>query len=447
MTVPTDPTCAGVWEFPPVESVHLDNGVRVVTCQRDDQDVITIEWLIHAPLWSEPDPVRGVAGITLSAIFEGADERSALGFIEAIEGCGATVSTGVEHLGLRITVQVPGPYLAKVVRLVRGALAGPPFPPSTIDRLVRARLDAALRERTSPERRMSTALHTALFGPGHRLSQPAHGEPDTVRAIDRAAVAAFHAERFRPGSTTVVLVGDLRAHDAVRIVRRACGDWDGPGPAGVPELPGSVADGPGVVLIDRPGAVQSRLVLGRAAPGRSHPGWDPLLIGNRCLGGSTSSRLNRVLRQSSGATYGFVSTLLPLPGRSIAVARGAVAAEATGPSIRAVLDVLHQVRRDGFTDEEHRLAVAQVVTAAPLRYQTSTAVADEISRLLLDGTTLDRLPGSFAQAAGVTAPEAAEAVAAAFAPERLFIVAAGDRAVLQDQFGGLGPTTVLDLRH
>ncbi|MBT2450992.1 insulinase family protein [Streptomyces sp. ISL-43] len=439
------PAAVPPWQFPRIHEERLANGVTLLTCDRPGQELLTAEIVVASPLACEPRDVEGVMGILASALAEGVRGTSALDFAHALEHCGATLGVGADHAGLRVTLDVPGPYLERALGLVVSALREPLLPAPAVERLRRSRLHACARERLDSERRASAELHRVVFAPQDRRSRPARGTEETVRQIDRDAVAAFHAAHVRPAVTTVVLVGDLTRHPADRALRRLLGGWHGePGAPEVRPAP-PVRDGPAVVLVDSPEAVQTRLVLGRAAAGRATPGWDPLLIGNHCLGSSVTSRLDRELREAKGYTYGFHSRLLAMGRQSLAVATGAVAAASTAAALDGVLSILRGLGSQGLTERERDAAVAQIVTAAPIRYLRSADVAEEIALLVLDGRAPDSLPDAFARVAALSAQDATAALLSAFRPEAMVTVAVGDAAAFQAGVEdlGIGPLTVV----
>lgn len=444
---PARPSLAPVpsWRFPVIHTDLLENGVRVLTCDRPGQELLTAEIVVAAPLACEPRELEGVVGILAAALAEGVTGTSALDFAHALEHCGATLGVGAEHAGLRVTLDVPGPYFAEAIGLVLSALRAPLLPGWAVERLVRSRVQSCSHERADGERRASMELHRAVFAPEDRRSRPARGTEDTVRSIDREAVAAFHTAHVRPAGTTVVVVGDLTRYPPDRALRRALSGWQGsPGaPEPVPAPP--VRDGPGVLLVDSPGAVQTRVLLGRAAPGRTARGWDPLLIANHCLGGSVNARLDRELREVKGYTYGFHSRLLAIGPQSLAVATGAVSAPETADAVEDVGRILRRLESEELTERERNAAVAQIVSGAPLRYVTSATVAEEIALLVLDGRDPASLPDAFARVAAVTAAEATAALRSAFRADAMVTVAVGEVDSFASRLAdlGIGPVTVV----
>ncbi|MEU2771204.1 M16 family metallopeptidase [Streptomyces diastaticus] len=421
------------WRFPDVHRAELANGLTLHTCDRPGQEVLSIEIVVSVPLTLEPRELEGITGITARALAEGTPALPALDFIQELEHCGATLGAGAEHAGLRVTLDVPGSLAERALRLVIAALREPLLPHRAIGRLAKSQAAAHRRHLAEPERRASLEIHRALFDARDRRSRPALGDAETVLRVDRDAVAAFHARYVRPGATTVVVAGDLARFGVDPMLHRVLGDWDGdPYTPQVPPTP-SIPHVPAVVLVDRPGAVQTRLVLGRVAPGSASPSWDAMLIGNHCLGGSINARLDRVLREGKGYTYGFHSRLVSVVDHSLAVVTGAVETSVTGAALTDIEEILRTIAQEDITACEHRAALAQIVDAAPLRYLVPADVAEEITLLVLDGRDPATLTEVFPHAAAVTAAEASAALRSAFPPRSVATVAVGCAARIEHE--------------
>ena len=130
----------------------------------------------------------------------------------------------------------------------------------------------------------------------------------------------FHREWFgRPG--TLVVVGDLDRLDLDALGAAAFAGATGGGPSSRARWRSPCADGRRIILVDRPGSVQSTLRLGHPAPPRTHPDYVPMTLAATVLGGAFTSRLNHLIREVRGYTYGIrsdfglVPALRPVPGQ------------------------------------------------------------------------------------------------------------------------------------
>ena len=66
------------------------------------------------------------------------------------------------------------------------------------------------------------------------------------------------------------------------------------------------------LLVDRPGAVQADVRLGGFGIDRLDPRWSAISVASYAMGGAFLSRLNAVLREEKGYTYGVRMNFGPL---------------------------------------------------------------------------------------------------------------------------------------
>ena len=206
--------------------------------------------------------------------------------------------------------------------------------------------------------------------------------------ITRDDVADFHRRHVGAGGATVAVAGDLRDLDVPALVEASLGGWasgDGP-PTKALTTPALLSEQrAGIVLVDRPGSVQSELFVAGPGPDRSvDGGWAPYPVIAFVVGGSPTSRIDAVLREDKGYTYGLRSAFVPRRHGGQFVASGSVRADATAESLRLLLDILVSPAQ-GFSDKEIRSGVDFLRKTAPDRYATADAVADEAVGMALDG--------------------------------------------------------------
>ncbi|MFI1808301.1 M16 family metallopeptidase [Streptomyces californicus] len=439
------PGTARPWAFPEPERGALPNGLTVLRCHRPGQQVVAVEIFLDAPLEAEPEGLDGVATIMSRALSEGTDKHSAEEFAAELERCGATLDAHADHPGIRVSLEVPASRLAKALGLVAEALRAPAFAESEIERLVGNRLDEIPHERANPSRRAAKQLSKELFPADARMSRPRLGTEETVRRIDATAVRAFFEAHVRPSTATAVVVGDLTGIDLDALLAETLGDWSGD--AGQPRpVPPITADDTGrVVIVDRPGAVQTQLLIGRIGADRHERVWPAQVLGTYCLGGTLTSRLDRVLREEKGYTYGvraFAQVLRSSGpdsgGAAMLAISGSVDTESTGPALDDLWKVLRTLAAEGLTDAERETAVQNLVGVAPLKFETAASVAatlaDQVEQHLPD----DYQAHLYARLAETGTVEATAAVVNAFPVDRLVTVLVGDASQIEEPVRALG---------
>jgi predicted Zn-dependent peptidase len=437
------------WEFPVPEHGAFASGLRLQRCHRPGQQVIAVEICLDAPLDVEPDGLDGIATIMVHALSEGCGPYSAEDYAAELERCGATVGSRVDYTGARIAMEVPASRLARALGLLAEALRAPTFAPSEVDRLMRNRLDEIPHELASPPRRAAKQLAAELFPATSRMSRPREGTEDTVGRIDAANARALYDAHVRPGTATAVVVGDLAGIDLDRMLADTLGAWTGPLAPPVPVPPASADETGRIVIVDRPGAVQTQLLVGRTGPDRHDPAWPALIVGTYCLGGTLTSRLDRVLREEKGYTYGVraLAQVLRSPasaaangsaGTSLLAISGAVDTASTAPALADMQNVLRDLAAGGLTDAERDLAVQNLVLVAPLRYETAAAVAGTLADQVEQHLPDDYQAQLYKRLAATSTAAATEAVVAAFPADALVTVLVGDAAQISEPVAALG---------
>ncbi|WP_371522846.1 M16 family metallopeptidase [Kitasatospora sp. NBC_01300] len=439
-----EPGTPSPWAFPAPERAALGNGITVLHCHRPGQQLVAVEVLLDAPLAAEPEGLDGIAAILARALNEGTDTLTAEEFAAELERAGATLDAHADHPCIRVALEVPASRLQRGLTLLADALRAPALPAEEIERLVANRLDEIVHEQANPARRAAKALYAELFDGADRLSRPRSGTADTVKSIDRAAVKAFYDAHVRPATTTVVVVGDLTGVELPALLESTLGTWTGNTAEPSAHAPVTADDRGRVVIVDRPGSVQTQLLIGRIGPDRHDPVWAAQILGTYCLGGTLTSRLDRVLREEKGYTYGVRSFAQPLrsaadgSGRSLLAISGSVDTASTAPALADTWTILRTLAAEGLTDAERDEAVQFLVGVAPLKYETAGSVAgtlaDQVEQHLAD----DYQAEVYRQLAELPTAAATEAVVAAFPPDRLVTVLVGDAAVIADDVRALG---------
>ncbi|GAA3376567.1 pitrilysin family protein [Streptomyces sannanensis] len=446
------PGTAKPWAFPAPDRGTLPNGLTVLRCHRPGQQVVAVEIFLNAPLDAEPEGLDGIATIMARAFSEGTDKLSAEEFAAELERCGATLDAHADHPGVRLSLEVPVSRLHKALGLLAEALRAPAFADSEVERLVRNRLDEIPHETANPARRAAKELYKQLFPADSRMSRPRQGSEETVERIDAAIVRAFYDDHVRPATSTAVIVGDLSGTDVDAVLADTLGAWTGEA-AGTRSMPPVNADDTGrVVIVDRPGAVQTQLLIGRIGPDRHDRVWPAQVLGTYCLGGTLTSRLDRVLREEKGYTYGvraFTQVLRSAPdgtGAAMLAISGSVDTASTGPALDDLWKVLRTLASEGLTDAERDVAVQNLVGVAPLKYETAAAVAGTLADQVEQHLSDDFQGQLYARLAETGTVEATAAVVSAFPVDRLVTVLVGDASQIEEPVRalGIGEVTVVN---
>ena len=210
--------------------------------------------------------------------------------------------------------------LSEALPLLAEAISEPELRASDVERHQSLRLAEIDHTMANSSNRAQVAFRQACIPGRFRASRLAGGTAATVAAITRTDVRAYHARHYRPEGATLVISGDL-TNEVYHQAAAAFGGWKVPGTLSVHHQT-PVSRTPHCWLIDRPGAVQADIRLGGFGIDRGDPRWADLQVATHALGGAFLSRLNRVLREEKGFTYGVHLVNSPMrDGGLLAVSR------------------------------------------------------------------------------------------------------------------------------
>jgi predicted Zn-dependent peptidase len=433
---------AVVWAFPAPRRARLSNGIELMIFDLPGQYVIAAHLVLDIPLNAEPADIEGVATICARTLDEGTQRHNGEEFAELLETEGAGFGVDLSLAGTQVVLDVPASHLARALELFAEAITEPSLADRDVNRHVQLRLAEIEQAQANSAQAASIAFRAAVFEEAKRASRMNGGEPQTVSRVTPDAVASFHRDHFGPAGATLILAGDF-VDDPVAVAERSLGSWSNDDQRRI--MIEEPTPGPRrALLIDRPGAVQADIRFGGFGIDRLDPRWAAISVASYAMGGAFLSRLNAVLREEKGYTYGVRMNFGPLrTGGSFAV-QGSFRTEVLSDAL-AITRELINVDGAPFTSQEVNDAVAFFTGVSPLRYATADGVADQAATQVLAGLPDDYVDRSLALLRSVTPQAATEAYGSIVDPDELTLVVVGDAEQLAEPIRSLGFTD-LDVR-
>ena len=428
MTVPalTEPRPAAALTV--VERL-LANGLRVIAVAKPGVPLAEIRLRIPFLSAAPHHPAQ-------AALLTGAGSLDRAGLAAAVQALGADLSVGVDADRLVVSGNVLATALEPVLDVLRTVLTDPTYAPAEVE-TERERLVEKL---TIARSRASTvageALALRMWGRHpYALDLPT---ADDVAAVTSEDLRALHEARVRPSGAVLVVVGDVDADAVLDLVEAALDSWGGsPVPTDVPALP--APPGGALLIIDRPGSVQSSLRMARSALPRSAAGYPALQLANLIFGGYFSSRWTENIREDKGYTYGPHSRIDHNVLGSTLTFDVEVATEVTGPAMLETRYELGRIASLPVTQAEVDAVRQYAIGTLALSTATQAGLASTLSALAAFDLGLDWVIDHPGRLAAVTVDDVSAAATEYFAPVGLTSVIVGDAATITAPLALLGP--------
>jgi zinc protease len=423
--------------LPETQKLHLSNGIPVFLVERHKLPLAEVLVVLRAGASGDPPGKSGLASLTAALLERGAGGRSALEISDVADFLGADVSAGADRDSTTVAINVPSVRLPDAVVLLSDLVRNPTFPEEELERVRDERLTDILQWRDEPDEIAATAFASAVYG-AHPYAQRVEGSEKSLRSATREDVRRFHAAHYAPVSAAIVAVGDVNARDVLPLLERAFGSWKGAaGAAAVaPPPPAKQIRERRILLVDKPGAAQSEIRIGRVGPPRATPDYFPLLVTNTILGGSFTSRLNHNLRETKGYTYGAISRFVYGLSTGPFIALAAVQTDKTGPALAEFFRELEAIRAEVPPDELQR-AKNYAALRYPAQFETDAQVAEHIRDQFVYALPDDYFNTYVARIQAVTAADVRRVAQEWIDPSGCVVVVVGDRSKIEAQIRAL----------
>jgi len=434
---------------PAVKSARLENGAAIKVVEQRELPLVHITLQLAGGGRLDRD-TPGLASFVATMIREGAGARDANSLQAELAFLGASLSSGADWDNTTITLRVAKRNLGPALDLMADVVLRPTFRDANVKQQRDLRLAGLLQQKDQPRALAQLAFNQALFPAGHPYNRSLGGDSLSTTKLDSATVRAFHSGAYRPMRATFTVVGDVSDVEARTQLQRRFGNWM---VSGAERTPAPVLVNPvrtparRVLLVDKPGAAQSVIMIGVPGIERTTPDYASVMVMNTILGASFSSRLNTNLRETKGYTYGASSGFQwrPLPGAWMASSD--VRTNVTDSSLVEFFKEFNALRTTEVAADELARAKAYLGLAVPGDLESTAQIAGQITSLAVFNLPLTYLQEFVAAVEKVTAADVARTARRLIPADNATIVVVGDLSKIRAGIEALnlGPISVLDI--
>jgi zinc protease len=427
--------------FPPLQRTNLANGLKIILAERHGVPLVNFDLLVNAGYAADQFAAPGTAKLAMDMFDEGTKSRSALQINDDLAKLGAELTTASDLDFSTVHLSALQANLEASLDLFADVILNPSFPRADFKRLQQQRIAEIQSEKTEPRLMALRLLPGLLYGTNHAYGNPltGSGTEEAVSNMTPAEMASFHHTWFRPNNATLVIVGDTQLPRVLPKLEKLFATWT---QGDVPDKNiGAVPEptAPALYLVDRPGSIQSMIMVGDIAPPTGNPDEIALETMNTILGGAFTSRLNMNLREDKHWSYGVRSTLVPARGPSPFIIRAPVQTDKTKESLVEVDKELRGiVQGSPVTEDELNTAKKDLTLKLPGQWETESHLAASVGQIVRFGWPDDYFITYPDKVRALTQGEVQQAAGLAVHPKQLVWVVVGDRSKIEAGVRELG---------
>ena len=429
---PPAPGALRPYVFPNVEQFQLSNGLKVILVEKHTLPVVEGRLILDAGAMREPGAKNGLASLTGRLLSEGTAELSGAEIARQMDALGAQYSTGGGFSTSFADVVALKNVFPQAMSLAAKTVIAPSFPATEFIRVKNQALAAYQQSHARASGLAADAFVRAAFDSTAPFSRPPAGTLATIGALTRDDVVNWHRTMFAPAASTLLLVGDITPAEARTVAQQAFGGWTATR-AAVPPVTNPIRprSGTRVILVDRPGSVQSSIVVGQAGFQATDPDYLSMLALNHVLGGAVSSRLNTNLREKHGYTYGIFSGLDLRTGAGAFQMQSEVRTNATDSALVEAIAEYRRLVTEAVPAEELQAGVNNLVSSFPNGVQSVQGLTGRLQGLITWGLPIDFYTTYRERLSAVTPADVQKVATSRLTPDNLVVVVAGDLSKIE----------------
>ncbi len=430
------PDPAPAISFPDYQTETLPNGLKVFIIEDDRQPTIAVRLIIKTGSLLGKN---GTADFVADLLNRGTPTRDAASFALETDSIGMALQASAGPDSISVFASGLTKYTGKILDLLTDAAFHAAFPADQFAKLQRQTLSALEEERQLPAKLAGKLAAKVIYG-----SHP-YGDyltPAALQSLTREDLIAFHQTYFVPNNATLAIVGDVKSALILPEILRAFGQWK---PRDIPMVKMAAPptlNGLSIHLLDRPGSVQSNIIIAQPGPSRSGPDTAELNVLNATLGGGFSGRLFQNLREKHGWTYGASSAFSMLKHGGAFLANTETRNEVTAPAIEETLKEIARLSLETASEKEINLQRQYNVGNYLLSLESTARNAQRVQDIDLYQLPADYYK-NYARKMSATTPEQVQSLAKKYlSTENLAIIVVGEAKDVQPGLEKIGKVTL-----
>lgn len=402
----------------------LDNGLVVLVRENPSAPVAVLEGYLPAGAIHDPADKVGLCSFVAAMVTRGSAHYDYATFNETIEAIGANLTVAADTHVTSFNITSLSEDFPTMVQVLADVLRRPTFPQEHVERVRRQKL-VRIQERDQDTQSVAILrFYEAIYG-DHPYGRSVSGYTETVSAIRREDLEAFHQARYTPQGAILAVSGHVQAGAVLDLLAQHLGDWQGPAPAqDVPPPP--PRESAQRLDYPMPGKYQADIIVGCQAVSRQHPDYYAVRVANTVLGQfGMMGRLGEEIREEQGLAYYAYSTLDAERAGGVWLASAGVNPANVERAVAAIEEQFRRLAEEPVGEDELADSQAYMTGVLPLTLETNEGVASTLLNMEWYGLGLDYLLRYNDLIYGVT-PEDVQRVARLYLrPDRAVTVVAG----------------------
>lgn len=424
--------------LPQIWRSEFDNGIRVLGALNDETPTTAISLRIEVGQRNESTDQLGLATLTAAMMNEATKKSTNEELSDRLQQLGSTIRFSAGNNNTVMSIRSLSKNLDPTLAIAAEKLLEPKFDEADFIRVKAQTLQAIEQSAKQAQATAAVVYQQLLLGKNNSISYLDIGTAETVSNLTLEDVKAFHAAHYSPRIASIIGVSDYPKSELLEKLS-VFESWQGPDveKVGLESFPQTGATK--IYLVDKPGAAQSEIRIGKRALDYDATGeFYRAGLMNFALGGAFNSRINLNLREDKGYSYGAVSGFNGQKDYGVFTAQAAVRTDVTAASIIEFEREIRGYAENGLTEPEMTFTRNAIGQREARAFETPAQKLVFLSRIVTYDLADDFVEKQNEILAGIARKDLNELAATHLNMDEMIIVVVGDKATILPSLEELG---------
>lgn len=359
----------------------FSNGLRLYGIEYDELPLAEFRIIVRGGMILDEDTKTGTANLVASMLNQGTKNKTALELEQAIEDLGSRISVMASNELIMLRANCLTKNFKETFALAKEILLEPRWDEKEFERVKSDILEGIKRSKSSANNVASNVFRKLVYGNNNKLSRSAVGDEESVANITLDDLKEWYSKNLSSDLALALFAGNLDAADVAEVFEDLNDDWKN-FQVNFPEIaPAEPISSSQIYFVDFPGARQSEIRIGNPAVSVNDPDYFKLGVMNYALGGSFNGRVNMILREEKGYTYGARTGFMGTEYPGYFLASSSVQSNATFESTQIFKDEMEKYSIPGITTEELEFTKSALIKSNALKFETLEALLGMLYRI------------------------------------------------------------------
>jgi zinc protease len=389
-----------------IQRLVSPGGIEAWFVQDATVPLIAMEYAFKGGSGQDPADKPGTGNMVAGLLDEGAGDLDSKTYHERLDRRAIELSFSATRDYFRGSLRMLKDNKDEAFELLQLALTSARFDAADVERIRAQVISGLRRDTTNPSSLASRKFLEVAFG-DHPYGRSAYGTLDSVPKIDVSDMKAYVGRNIARDSLRISVVGDIDADALGKLLDKTFGGL--PAKASLTPIPEIEAAKPpqrAFVPLDVP---QTVVTFGGPGIRRHDPNFMAGYVVNHILGGGSSSRLYKEVREKRGLAYSIYESLLWMDRSALFIGNTGTRADRAGETVDAIEKEIRRIAEDGPTQKELDEAKSYLKGSQMLALDTSSKLAAALLQYQLDRLPIDYIEKRNALVDAVTLDDARKA--------------------------------------